>query len=100
MRIGVLSDVHGYTSPVTKVVDGVRFVNAGSVGTPKAGDWRACYLILQPDLASDPVEFVRLEYDFDRAMKAIRETDRPGEFAADLQQVVASPMDPRTAPTL
>ena len=79
--------VFGHTHrPSTKLVDGVRFVNAGSVGKPKDGDWRACYVILQPDRADEAVEFVRLEYDIDRAMRAIRETDLPREFADDLRQ--------------
>ena len=82
--------VFGHTHrPYTKLVDGVRFVNAGSVGKPKDGDWRACYLILQPDAADEAVEFVRLEYDIDRAMRAIRQTDLPGEFADDLRQEMA-----------
>jgi putative phosphoesterase len=81
--------VFGHTHrPYTKLVDGVRFVNAGSVGKPKDGDWRACYLILQPG-ADEAVEFVRLEYDIDRAMQAIRHTDLPGEFADDLRQGMA-----------
>ena len=80
-------------------IDGVRFVNAGSVGKPKDGDWRACYVILQPDLDDKAVEFVRLEYDIDRAIQAIRETDLPGEFADDLLQGLASPMDGRTTST-
>jgi len=79
--------VFGHTHrPYTKLVDGVRFVNAGSVGKPKDGDWRTGYVILQPDRADEAVEFVRLEYDIDRAMRAIRETDLPREFADDLRQ--------------
>jgi putative phosphoesterase len=83
--------VFGHThQPYTKLVDGVLFVNAGSVGKPKDGDWRACYAIL--DLtAPTPVEFVRLWYDIDRAMAAIRDTkELPTEFADDLKQSKAS----------
>ena len=37
--------VFGHThKPYVKEVDGVLFVNAGSVGKPKDGDWRACYV--------------------------------------------------------
>lgn len=39
--------VYGHThKPYTKLVDDVLFVNVGSVGKPKDGDWRACYAIL------------------------------------------------------
>ena len=78
--------VFGHThKPYVKEVDGVRFVNAGSVGKPKDGDWRACYVLLTPDPAA-PVQFIRVEYDIDRAMTAIRNTTLPGEFADDLRQ--------------
>jgi putative phosphoesterase len=80
--------VFGHTHrPYTKLVDGVLFVNVGSVGKPKDGNWRACYAILEP-AAATPVEFIRLRYDIDRAMAAIRDTkDLPTEFAEDLKQL-------------
>jgi diadenosine tetraphosphatase ApaH/serine/threonine PP2A family protein phosphatase len=71
--------------PYSKLVDHVLFLNAGSVGKPKDGDWRACYVVLTPG-ADDPVEFVRLPYDLEGAMAAIRATDLPSEFADDLKQ--------------
>jgi putative phosphoesterase len=79
--------VFGHTHrPYTKLVDNVLFVNAGSVGKPKDGDWRACYAIMEP-AAATPVDFVRLEYDVERAMAAIRATNElPTEFAEDLKQ--------------
>jgi predicted phosphodiesterase len=89
-RLAASSDadiiVFGHThKPYTKEIDGVRFVNAGSVGKPKDGDWRGCYVLLSPADA-DPVQFVRVPYDVDRAMAAIRETDLPVQFADDLRQ--------------
>jgi putative phosphoesterase len=79
--------IFGHTHrPYTKLVDGVLFVNAGSVGKPKDRDWRACYAILEP-AAATPAEFIRLPYDIDRAMAAIRATNElPTEFAEDLKQ--------------
>lgn len=71
--------------PYTKHVDGVWFVNAGSIGKPKDGDWRACYAILSPD-SDAPAEFVRLPYDVARAARAIRESELPDEFAADIER--------------
>ena len=51
-RLAAASDadliVFGHThQPYVKEVGGVRFVNAGSVGKPKDGDWRAGYAILE-----------------------------------------------------
>ncbi|MGH9411694.1 MAG: metallophosphoesterase family protein [Vicinamibacterales bacterium] len=73
----------GHThKPYAKTVDGVLFLNVGSVGKPKDGDWRACYATLDVPIAS--VAFVRVPYDVQRAMAAIRETDLPHQFADDL----------------
>lgn len=77
--------VFGHThKPYTKLVDNVLFVNAGSVGKPKDGDWRACYAILEPGAAT-PVEFVRVEYDLGTVTAAIRQSDLPDVFAVDLE---------------
>jgi predicted phosphodiesterase len=89
-RLATSSDadiiVFGHTHrPYAKVARNVLFVNAGSVGKPKDGDWRACYALLSPD-AAQPVEFVRVPYDLARAASAIRATDLPHEFAADLER--------------
>lgn len=89
-RLAASSDadliVFGHTHrPYTKVAGNVLFVNAGSVGKPKDGDWRACYVLLTPD-AAQPVAFVRVPYDLARIARAIRDTDLPHEFAADLER--------------
>ena len=68
--------------PWTRVVDGVRLVNAGSVGRPKDGDWRACYALIH--FAKDEaatVKFVRVEYDVERAAAGIIESGLPAEFS-------------------
>jgi putative phosphoesterase len=72
----------GHThKPYVKNVDGVVFVNAGSVGKPKDGDWRACYTLID----GGQVMFRRVEYDVQAAAAAIRATDLPHEFAADIE---------------
>ena len=54
--------VFGHThKPYTKGVDDVLFVNVGSVGKPKDGDWRACYAVLVT--AQARCEFVSVEFD-------------------------------------
>lgn len=75
--------VRPYPQAVYKVVDEVLFVNAGSVGKPKDGDWRACYASI--DVATRKIAFVRVAYDVERAMAAIRETELPPRFADDLR---------------
>ena len=77
--------VFGHTHlPYAKRIDDVWFVNAGSVGKPKDGDWRACYAILDP-ASTPPAAFVRVEYDVARAAAAIRESGLPDAFAVDLE---------------
>jgi putative phosphoesterase len=81
--------VYGHThKPYTKLVDDVWFVNVGSVGKPKDGDWRACYAIL--DALTRSAEFVRVEYDLPRVTSAIRASELPPEFATDLETAGAA----------
>jgi predicted phosphodiesterase len=70
--------------PWHREVDGVHFVNTGSVGRPKDGDWRAGYVLLHLGDGEPGVEVVRVEYELERAMGAIRESTLPDDFAAYL----------------
>ena len=82
----------GHThKPWQRTVGGVQFINAGSVGRPKDGDWRACYVLLTIDQSGASVEFVRVPYDVDKAASAIRESDLPSEFVEVLKSGGASP---------
>lgn len=71
--------------PWTREVDGITYVNTGSVGRPKDGDPRAGYLLLTSGDAAPTVEHVRVEYDLDEATRAIRESDLPDDFAEYLR---------------
>lgn len=71
--------------PWHRVVNGVHFVNTGSVGRPKDGDWRAGYVLLDVHGIEPRVEFVRVEYDVERAARAILESDLPNDFAEFLR---------------
>ena len=71
--------------PWHRVVAGIHFVNTGSVGRPKDGDWRAAYVVLSIDGSGVEVEFVRVEYDVDEAADGIRASDLPSEFADQLK---------------
>lgn len=75
--------------PWHRVVNGIHFVNTGSVGRPKDGDWRAGYVILSVDHAHVDVEFVRIPYPVDEAVSAIQASDLPGEFADQLKAGIA-----------
>ena len=76
----------GHThKPWHRVIEGVHFVNTGSVGRPKDGDWRAGYVLLEVGKGETRVEFVRLEYDVQEAARAIRASDLPEEFAEYLE---------------
>jgi predicted phosphodiesterase len=49
------------------LTDEKTMINVGSVGQPRDGDWRSCYVIL--DLPS--IEFRRVEYDIDTTVNKI-----------------------------
>jgi predicted phosphodiesterase len=67
--------------PWHREVEGVHFLNAGSVGRPKDGDWRAGYVVLEIGDCPVGVEFQRVEYDVEEAMRAIRASELPDELA-------------------
>jgi len=63
-------------------------VNIGSVGKPKDGDPRACYVLLRLDpeaAAPVEVEYVRVPYDVERAAGAVEESPLPDAFAEMLR---------------
>ena len=70
--------------PYVKQVSGTWFVNAGSVGKPKDGDWRAGYLLV--DLGLRPsFSYHRVRYDVAAAAHAIRASQLPPAFASQLE---------------
>jgi predicted phosphodiesterase len=85
--------VFGHThKPWARTLDGIQYVNAGSVGRPKDGDWRACYVLLHldEDQAGSQARMIRaehkrIEYDRRRAQAAIEDSALPDEFAAVLE---------------
>lgn len=63
-----------------------HIINAGSVGKPKDGDPRACYVVLSADGADLQVQFHRVEYDVERMATAIENAEMPSPFADMLRQ--------------
>lgn len=89
----------GHThKPWHREVGGIHFVNTGSVGRPKDGDWRAGYVILTVGEGPVGVDFVRVEYDIERAMAGILASSLPHDFAPYLRHGGKVP-PPTTAPS-
>jgi len=75
---------------------GVHFrhaINIGSVGKPKDGTPKGCYVLLtiDPDSSilnkeSVSAEFIRFDYDIERAAKAVEDSPLPNEYAVMLRQ--------------
>lgn len=68
-------------------------INIGSVGKPKDGDNRGCYVMLTINedsrktiAESIGVEFIRFEYDIEKAAKAIETSPLPNDFAESLRK--------------
>jgi putative phosphoesterase len=68
-------------------------INIGSVGKPKDGDPRGCYVILTIDENSSvlqkesvQVAFVRFEYDVEQAARAVEESPLPNAYADMLRK--------------
>lgn len=72
--------------PWHREVDGVHFVNTGSVGRPKDGDPRAGYVVVEMTDDAVAVDFVRVEYDVARAATGVRQSTLPDAFADFLEQ--------------
>lgn len=76
----------GHThKPWHRTVDGIHFVNTGSVGRPKDGDWRAGYVRVTLEATATDVEFVRVPYDIAATVAGIRAAGLPEEFVAFLE---------------
>lgn len=73
---------------VVALADGsgsVHFVNTGSVGRPKDGDWRAGYVLLDVRDRAVCVEFVRVPYDVEATIAGVRAAGLPEDFAEFLR---------------
>jgi predicted phosphodiesterase len=72
----------GHThKPWQRIIEGIHFVNTGSVGRPKDGDPRAGYVLVRMAGRQVEVEFVRVPYDLERALAGIRGSELPDDFA-------------------
>ncbi|MCF2442585.1 metallophosphatase family protein [Dyadobacter sp. CY345] len=69
-----------------------HLINTGSVGKPKDGDVRACYVILTIDASASTktrygiqVDFIRVKYDVEKAAQAVELSLLPYAFADNLR---------------
>ncbi len=71
--------------PYARQVGETTFVNVGSAGRPKDGDWRVCYAIVDParlGRGEELVEFVRVAYDYARLLADMAPTPLITSFSA------------------
>ncbi|MDD5772352.1 MAG: YfcE family phosphodiesterase [bacterium] len=79
--------IYGHThKPYRKDIQGKIFINAGSVGKPKDGDPRTCVAIINIMDKEIKTEFLRLTYDIEKVVQAIRESELPAYFADKLKE--------------
>ncbi|MDD5369653.1 MAG: metallophosphoesterase family protein [Anaerolineaceae bacterium] len=72
--------------PFTRHVGDTWFINTGSVGRPDDGDPRAAYALLELTPGHLEVNHYRVDYDLQRAVRAILENSLPESFARMIQQ--------------
>jgi predicted phosphodiesterase len=85
-----------YKELVEEAEKGKRYrhaINIGSVGKPKDGDSRACYVLMELDenihmgtLGSLKVEFIRIRYNVEKSAKAVEKSPLPDEYADMLRK--------------
>ena len=63
--------------------DEKAFINVGSVGQPRDGDTRACYVLLDEGSDSRRVIYRRVEYDLERTAKLIEQNEYFDDYLAD-----------------
>ncbi|MCR9293439.1 MAG: metallophosphoesterase [bacterium] len=62
-----------------QLTDEKAMINVGSVGQPRDGDWRSCYVIVEEPW----VTFRRIEYDVEVTIRRIHEIDELDPFLGD-----------------
>jgi predicted phosphodiesterase len=81
------SAVHEFSFKRVVVQDGKQyFVNVGSVGQPRDGDWRSAYAIY--DSVQKVIELRRVPYDLAKAQAKILEAGLPDRLAERLANAV------------
>lgn len=82
--------------PSARLVDGVWFINTGSVGRSEDGDPRACYALLRLHPLS--IMHIRVPYDIEQTVSALKHRHLPDSFSRIVREgrsleVVTEPDD-------
>lgn len=84
-RADILCIGHSHL-PYHRIMGDKHVINTGSVGKPKDGDPRGGYVLLHiGDKDNIRVEFIRFDYNVEKAAKAIEDSPLPDEFADRLR---------------
>ncbi len=76
----------GHThKPWHREVEGIHFLNTGSVGRPKDHDPRAGYVLIDFDTGNPHIEFVRVSYDVEAAVAGLQAAQLPHDFSEFLR---------------
>ncbi len=67
--------------PYYKIVDGVHFINPGSVGRMFDGDPRASFAILKIFLGNITVEHFRIPYPVEKVVEGLKDQQLPDIYA-------------------
>jgi diadenosine tetraphosphatase ApaH/serine/threonine PP2A family protein phosphatase len=67
------------TDDVHVLGTGKVLVNVGSVGQPRDGNWRACYVLFDGNV----VRFRRVEYDIEKTIRKIHDTEGLANWLGD-----------------
>jgi predicted phosphodiesterase len=66
--------------PWQRTIEGIHFLNTGSVGRPKDRDWRAGFSVVEFG-EQTTFEHIRCEYNVQRAAEGVRASELPDFFA-------------------
>ncbi len=81
---GIFTESLEFLSPdeidfVYKLDSQKTLCNVGSVGQPRDGDWRACYVLLD----GTTIRYRRVEYDLETTIRKIRDIEELDDFLAE-----------------
>lgn len=73
--------------PYHRIIGDKHVINIGSVGKPKDGDPRGCYVLLNiAESGEVRPEFIRFDYDIEKAAETIERSELPDELADRLRK--------------
>ncbi len=79
--------VCGHTHiPFFRMVEDTYFLNDGSCGRPKDGDWRAAWALISVEKQTIEAKICRVEYDLPSLEKSYQHSRLPFKYFEDLKQ--------------